>query len=174
MPPHIDRLLRPVRQLHIKKIRLICQPVRHIQNLLHTVNKGIPFMPHANQQNFSAYAAQPVITTARCTGRIVILLTHHIFCRVLSKSCHTVSGMQRAHHPRTLSEQICQKPHTGLLCIRVKNRIAFAHLPPGMGRQKQKSLRKIFHPGIQHRVRTALHFSNRLHGGMNEHSVCGL
>ena len=165
---HIDVVLRPGFVHHGHLHGLVGQAVRHVQYLLHAMDKGVAGVGDPQQQHFAVGCPQPVVAAAGGAGGVGVQLSFQIRSRALAVSRHAVGGVQRAHHPGALPEQLRQNAHTARAAAHIEHPVFLVDEPPCVGGQQQQALRKKLHPCVQNRVCAALHRADGLHGGMDQ------
>lgn len=165
---HIDGVLRPGFVHHGHLHGLVGQAVRHVQYLLHAMDKGVAGVGDPQQQHFAVGCPQPVVAAAGSAGGVGVQLSFQIRSRPLAVSRHAVGGVQRAHHPGAMPEQLRQNAHTARAAAHIEHPVFLVDEPPCVGGQQQQALRKKLHPCVQNRVCAALHWADGLHGGMDQ------
>ena len=125
-------------------------------------------MGHPQQQHLAVSCPQPVVAAAGGAGGVGVQLPFYVSSRVLAVSRHAVGGVQRAHHPGALPEQLRQNTHTARAAAHIEHPVLLIDKPPCVGGQQQQALRKKLHQRVQNCVRTTLHRADGLHGRMDQ------
>ena len=90
---HIDGVLRPGFVHHGHLHGLVGQAVRHVQYLLHAMDKGVAGVGDPQQQHFAVGCPQPVVAAAGSAGGVGVQLPFQIRSRPLAVSRHAVGGV---------------------------------------------------------------------------------
>ena len=90
---HIDGVLHPGFVHHGQLQGLVGQAVRHVQHLLHAMDKGVAGVGDPQQQHFAVGCPQPVVAAAGSAGGVGVQLSFQIRSRPLAVSRHAVGGV---------------------------------------------------------------------------------